>query len=450
MKTAQGYRQLLPLPYGIMRESRRDPLGFLLGGTRRFGDVWRYRVGPWVFHVIAHPDHVRHVLQDHWRNYPRSWLYRFTKDVIGDGLVSTEGDVWRRQRRMVQPAFGPQKVAALAAAMTDATKEMLDRWATLYAGTGKPFDLAAEMIGLTLDVVGRTLLGVDLRGERERIGAAVTVGLAYLEHRITKLASAPLAVPTPRNLRFRASRRVLDGIVYDIIRARREGGVDGRPDLLSLLLSLRDEETGATMTDREVRDHVITFIGAGHETTAIALAWTWYLLAQHPEAMARVREEVGRVLDGRVPTAADLPGLEYTRRVVAEALRIYPPVYGIVKGVVADDEIGGYPIRGGSMVVLSQYVTHRHPEFWPEPETFDPDRFLPERVAARPRFAWFPFLGGPHQCIGEGFAMMEATLVVAMVTQRFRLELAPGAAVKPKPMLSLRPDGGVPMVAERA
>lgn len=447
---APGVRQLLPLPYGHMARSLRDPLAFMSDGRRRFGDVFRHQLGPFAFNLVSHPDGVRHVLQDNYKNYPRSWLYRFTRVVAGDGLVATEGDVWRRQRRMVQPAFNPQRVAALARPMTDAAAAMLDRWdRARHAETGTPFDVAAEMIALTLRIVGATLLGVELGGATDRIGPAVATALAYLDHRIRRLVSPPLWLPTPRNRRFRDAMRTLDGVVYDIIATRRRTGEDAG-DLLAMLLQVRDEETGQGMTDRELRDQVTTFIGAGHETTAVLLAWVWYLLSQHPDAERRVREEVGHVLAGRVPTFDDLPALRVTRMVIQEALRLYPPVYALARDVAADDEIGGYRIPRGSIVVLSQYITHRHPDVWADPERFDPDRFTPERIAARPRFAWFPFLGGPHQCVGQDFAIMEATLIVAMVVQRYRLALAPGAKVEPKSMLSLRPAGGLPMIASRA
>jgi cytochrome P450 len=412
--------------------------------------VFRYQVGPWSFHLVSRPDGVRHVLQDNYRNYPRSWMYRRTRPVIGDGLVSTEGEVWRRQRRMVQPAFTHQRVAALAAPMTDLAARMLDRWDAQYADTGKTFDVAAEMVGLTLDIVGRTLLGVDLTDDAAVMRRLVSEALAWLEHRMSHLAYPPPWVPTPRNLRFRRTMKAFDSIVYRIVGDRRAAGAGG-DDLLSLMLDVRDEEGGgAGMTDLEVRNQVMTFIGAGHETTAVALAWTWYLLANHPEVENRARAEVDQALAGRRPTFHDLPRLPYLKTVIEEALRVYPPVYGVARDVLADDRVAGYRIPRGTTVILSPYVTHHLPDLWPQPEKFDPDRFTPARSAGRPRFAWFPFLGGPHQCIGQDFAMMEATLILSMVLQRFRLRLAPGATVKFKPLMSLRPATGVPMTLERA
>jgi cytochrome P450 len=449
-KTAPGVRQLVPLPFlgGPLARSRRDPLGFLLEGMRRYGDVFRYQLGPLVFHLVAHPEHVKHVLLDQARNYPRSWYYERTKVVVGEGLVTTEGAAWRRLRRMVQPAFHHQRVAALTGLMTGAIAAMLDRWREAARG-GEPLDVAAEFVGLTLRIVGRALLGLELGGQADRIGAAVTTALEYLERRLGNLLSLPLAIPTPSNRRARRALATLDAVIAGILaHRRREPGRD-RDDLLDLLLAVRDEETGAGLTDRELRDQVLTFIGAGHETTAVGLSWTVYLLSRHPEAQGRLRAELAEVLGDRTPTADDLPRLDFTRRVIEEALRLYPPAYALVRDAVAEDAIGGFRIPARSMVILSPYVTHRHPDFWPDPETFDPDRFSPGRSAGRPRFAWFPFLGGPHQCIGQEFAMMEMTLSVAMIVQPFRFQLAPGACVEPKPMLSLRPRHGVPILLQR-
>jgi cytochrome P450 len=450
-KQAPGVRQLvpLPLPFGPLARSRRDPLGFLLGGIQRHGDVFRYQLGPLVFHLIAHPDHVKHVLLDNQKNYPRSWYYNRTRVVVGEGLVTTEGAAWRRLRRMAQPAFHYQRVAALAEVMTGAIEVLRLSWRQ-YAQSGKPVDVAAEFVALTLQIVGRALLNIDLAGEAERVGQAVTTALGFLEHWLTHLLAPPLWVPTPRNLRARRALRTLDNLVHDIIRQRRRDPQHDTGDLLAMLLAVRDEETGEGLTDVELRDQVLTFIGAGHETTAVALAWTVYLLSQHPAVDDRLSSEIAAVLDGRTPTAADLPRLPYTRQVIEESLRLYPPVYAVARDLVNDDTIGGFHIPARSMVVLSPYVTHHHPDIWPDPDTFDPDRFSPERSADRPRFAWFPFLGGPHQCIGQDLAMMEMTLAVAMLRQAFRFQLAPGARVEIRPMLSLRPRHGIPITIHSA
>jgi cytochrome P450 len=441
-KIAPGLRQLVPTPFGPLARARTDPLGFMLDGRRRYGDVFRFQMGPFVVHLLAHPDHIRHVLLDNQANYARSWVYNRPKLAAGEGLVTTDGPVWRRLRRMMQPAFHHRRIEAMAGMMTDATDELRGRWRE-RPQRDQPLDVAAEFMALTLRIVGQTLLGVDLGGKADRIGPAISTTMEYVQYRLDNILALPLGVPTPRNLRFRRALGLLDSIIFEIIdRRRRE---PGRDDLLTLLLAARDEETGEGLTDRELRDQLMTFIAAGHETTAGTLAWAFYLLSQNPEAQDRLRAEVATVLGGRTPTAADLPRLAYTRRVIEESLRIYPTVYGLLRDAKVDDEIGGYRIPAGSQVFLSPYVTHRHPDYWPDPEAFDPDRFLPERSASRPRFTWFPFLGGPHQCIGQEFAMMEAMLVVAMITQEFRLHFIPGTRVEPQAMLTLRPRGGLPM-----
>jgi cytochrome P450 len=447
-KKAPGVSQVVPIPgFGPLARSRRDPLGFLLEGRARYGDVFRYQLGPLVFHLVAHPEYVKHVLVDHARNYPRSWYYSRTKVVVGEGLVTTEGAAWRRLRRLSQPAFHHQRVGALAGLMTDCAEAMLGGWREL-ARSREPLDLAAEFVALTLRIVGRALLSIDLAGEADRVGRAVTTALEYLERRLSGLLVVPPFVPTSGNLRARRALRILDNLVFDIIAARRREPDRVAHDLLAMLLAVRDEDTGESFNDAELRDQVLTFIGAGHETTAVALAWTVYLLARHPEAESRLRAEVAATLGDRTPIAEDLPRLPFTRRVIEESLRLYPPVYAVVRDAVDEDEIGGYGIPPRSMIILSPYVTHRHPEVWPDPGVFDPNRFTPERASGRSRFAWFPFLAGPHPCIGQEFAMMEMTLVIAMVIQAFRFRIAPGARVEPRPMLSLRPRDGLPMLLE--
>lgn len=450
-RTAPGVRQLVPIPMPgtMMARTRRDPLGFLLEGMRRHGDVFRYQLGPLVFHLVAHPDHVRRVLVDNARNYPRSWYYGRTRVVVGEGLVTTEGAAWRRLRRMSQPAFQHDRIAALAGMMTGAIGAMLDRWrAHARAGPDRPIDVAAEFAGLTLRIAGRAMLGVDLAGEAGRIGRAVTTALEYLEYRLTHLLAPPAAFPTPRNRRGRRAIREIHEVIAGHLAGLRGGPAADAGDLLAMLLAARDEETGEGLTDAELREQILTFLVAGYETTAVALAWTLSLLARHPEAADRLRAEVVAAIGGRTPTAVDLPRLPYTRRAIEESMRIDPPVYAVARDAIADDEIGGYHIPARSMVVLSPYVTHRHPEFWPDPEAFDPDRFLPDRSANRPRFAWYPFLGGPHQCIGQEFAMMEMVLATAMIARAFRFRPAPGACPEPRPMLSLRPRDGVPVILE--
>jgi cytochrome P450 len=426
---------------------RRDSLGFLLEGALRFGGVFRFRVGPRLFHLVSDPDLVKQVLQDRHRQYPRSWVYERTKVVIGESLVSTDGPPWQRRRQMIQPGFHHRRIAALADLMTAEAEAMVRRWRA-RGDADAPFDVAAEMNRLTLDIAGRALFGKGLGNEAAAIRIAVAESGKFLERRLGSLVPLPIALPSPAHRRFRAAHSIIDAIAARLIAERRSArGETG--DVLALLLDARDEETGEGLTDREIRDQVLTFMVAGSETTAVALSWTWYLLDRHPDADRRLRAEFDEVLGGRTPTAEDVPRLRYTRMAIEEALRLYPPVPGVARDARADDVLGGYDIPARSTVVLSPYVTHRLPEHWESPEVYDPDRFAPERAAARPQFAFFPFLGGPHQCIGKEFAMLEAILVVATIAQAFRLRLAPGATVEPEASLALRPRYGIPMTATR-
>jgi cytochrome P450 len=438
---APGLRQRWRLPYGALRQARGDPLWFYTQAARRYGDVFRWDIGSLTFHLLSHPDHVKRVLLDRVENYPRSRFYNVVRLATGNGLVVSEGPHWRQQRRLVQPAFHRQRIAALDVLMTTAIGRMLDGWEG-HAASGAELNVGEEMMRLALRIVGEALFSRDVSAETAELGRAVTVAMQYVAYRIQHVLAAPLVVPTRRNRQFQRARTTVDRLVYQMIRERRAEPA-GRDDLLGMLLAARDEQTGEQMSAQEVRDEAVTFLAAGHETTAVALTWTWYLISRHPEVERRLRAEIGQVLGGRLPTSADLPRLRVCRMAIEESMRLYPPVWMMSRGVVADDAVDGYRIPAGSVVLVSQYVTHRHPEFWPNPEGFDPDRFSPEQSASRPRFAYIPFAGGPHSCIGSEFAMMEAVLAVAMTLQRFRLQLVPGHPVVPDPIFTLRPKHGV-------
>jgi cytochrome P450 len=306
----------------------------------------------------------------------------------------------------------------------------------------QPIDVAAEMSRLTLGIVARALFGTALGEDEDEFRGAVSGGLAYANHLVNHFFALPLAVPTPANRRARRAVSRLDRIVWKVIGERRRDARD-RGDLLSMLISARDAETNEVMTDRQLRDEVVTFLVAGHETTAVTLSWTWHLLAQHADVERRLHTEVDAVLEGRMPTLADLPELRYTRMVLEESMRLYPPVWGTMRQAYADDVVGGQLVRKDETVTVSPWLTHRHPDLWERPEEFDPERFTPERSAARPEYAYFPFGGGPRRCIGNQFAMMEAQLILAMTVQAFSLHAVPGHPVEPDPILTLRPRHGV-------
>jgi cytochrome P450 len=423
--------------FGQLGEMRRDPIGLLTSTARVYGDIARYRILHQEIYQVSHPDHVRHVLQDHNRNYnKRTRGFEALRSFLANGLLTSEGAYWLRQRRIMQPAFHRARIAAFGEVMTGAAQAMMDRWRAVRLET---VDVSAEMMRLTLQIVARTLLGVDVSQEADRVGRAVTIALDAATDAIRRPIRLPRFLPMPSTRRLKAALAELDAIVFGVIERRRRGD-DGRGDLLDMLMQTRDEETGESMTDRQLRDEVMTIFVAGHETTAIALGWTWYLLAAHPGIRRRLQHDVDEILAARSPTMTDLPRLPSVDQTVKEVMRLYPPAWIISRRAIEDDEMGGYRVPAGTVIFASPYVTHRHPAFWDDPERFDPDRFQPGGPAERlPHFAYFPFGGGPRQCIGNSFAMMEMQLIVALMLQRCELDLAEGTTAALHPSITLRP-----------
>ncbi len=444
-KTPSGPRGHLLL--GVLPRVRKDPLGTLDEIGRSYPDVARYRLGPMTSHLVTHPDGVRRILQDNVANYTKDHLsYGMARWILGNGLVTSEGSYWLRQRRLAQPAFHRQKIAALGMHMCRAARDRAERWAS-RAGQSAPLDVVHELMELTLSIVGQALLGSDVQAQSDQVGVALNVISAQFVERFRTFRILPPVLPTRMDRAFRAAIGTFDTIVYEIIAERRRNPSD-RGDLLSMFIGARDADTGEQMNDKQLRDEVLTMLTAGHETTATALSWVFVLLEQHPEIERRLHAELDEVLAGRDPSTEDLPRLTYTRMVIDETLRLYPPVYILSRKVVADDVICGYRIPGGTSVDISPLLTHRHPEFWEDPEVFRPERFTPEESARRPKYAYFPFLGGPRQCIGNAFALMEAQLILATLAQRYRLRTPAGHRVIPDPLVTLRPKGGLPMTVE--
>jgi len=431
---------------GMLLAIRRNPTAVFMDAARRFGDVAYLKIGPRRGYLLTNPADVRHVLQDNAANYRKSPLYDKLRQSLGNGLLTSEGAFWLRQRRIAQPAFHRQRIAALAGTMAGAVREMAVDWAAI-ASAGQPVDIGDEMMRLTRTVVLRTLLGTDLGPFTTGIDRAWKVMNEHIGDSFWSLGVTD-GWPTPRNRRFQAARAVLRGAVEYAIRQRR-AQPSGGDDLLSMLMDARDEDTGESMTDEQLRVEVTTFLLAGQETTSLALTWTFYLLSQHPAIRERLEAELDGVLGGREPAYEDLPNLPFTRRVIDEAMRLYPPAWGFSRQALGDDELGGYRLPRGWLAFLMPYVLHRHPTYWPDPDRFDPDRFLPERSADRPKFAYLPFGAGPRQCIGNQFALLEAHLSVATLAQTYRLHLVPGHPVEPWPLITLRPRFGMPMTIER-
>lgn len=433
-----------PPDYTILRQLRRaarDPLGFYKRYWNTYGDITRIHwYGDQNAYLCVHPEMVGHILQGNWSNYPKGFFYKRLSVFTGKGLFTSEGDLWLRQRRLAQPAFHRAKIENLCAVMAATVGETLDRWDREQLSG--PFDLAAETMKLALQIVGRTLFGTDLGGDADRFHALMNVALFHVEHRFNPL-TLPEKIPTPRNRKFLAAKAQLDKWILEIVQAR-QNHTETHDDLLQLLVDARDEE-GEGMSERQLADEVLTLLVAGHETTADALAWGFSLLARNPHKR-EILEAEATALNGRPPAYTDLANLPYAKMVFEEAMRLYPPIWALAREAKNDDVVGGYPIEAGSNIMVLPYLTHRHPDFWEEPETFEPERFAPENVAKRPKFAYFPFGGGPRLCVGQAFALMEGQIALSMIASRFRLELAPDQKLEMHPSLALRPKGGLWMI----
>jgi len=411
----------------------RDQLGFFSRCAREYGDIVPIRLGPSRGFLIFHPDAIEELLVVHSRNLIKSRGVRLLRALLGDGLVVAEGDLWLRQRRLMQPAFHRQRVAAYGEIMAVHAERRMAGWRE-----DTVVDMHEEMMAVTRAIVARALFDADVSEEARLIGDAMDIVAESFGKRLGSLrAFLPMWLPTPDNLRLRRAVRGLDRVVYRMIADRRRA--EARGDLLSILLEAQDADDGSRMTDRQVRDEVMTLFLAGHETTAVALSWTWYLLAQHPAADARLADELRTVLGGRAPTVADLPALRYAEMVVTESMRLYPPAYAMGREVVRPIELAGHALPAGSILIIGTWAVHRDARWFDDPETFRPERWTDDAASRLPRFAYLPFGGGARQCIGNGFAMMEAVLILATIAQRFRPALVPGQRVTPTPYITLRP-----------
>jgi cytochrome P450 len=436
-----------PGPYGHMlwgclRNLQREPLAFYNRINREYGHCVRIRGFPGVYiYLLTHPDAVEHVLQKNHKNYRKPDFFNSTVGLLaGNGVLTSEGDFWLRQRRLMQPAFHRQHLAKLAPLMVSAAESFVrEREA---APPGQVFDILDAMMKLALHIAGRTLFSADITGDADDIGHAYRVAFEFVSHRMNSPRLIPPWFPTPGNLAFARAKKLLDRVVLNLIAARRAIASKSE-DLLSLLLAARDEDTGEAMTDQQLKDEALTLLTAGHETAGASLSWTWYLLGQNPRVQEDLCDEVRGKLQGRVPTLEDLPDLPLTRAVYEESLRLYPPAWGQPREAIGADEIGGFAIPPKAIITLNQWITQRHPDFWEDPDQFKPERFLPGKTTTRPKFAYFPFGGGPRICIGSTFALMEAPLVLATIVQRFKVDLAADQNVVPDPTFTLRPKFGV-------
>ena len=425
---------------GVMPEFNRDTLGFIRR-CQDYGDVVRTRFFYLPAYFLYNPDDIEYVLSTNSRNFIKSRSLRsnFFRRLVGNGLVTSEGEFWRRQRRLAQPAFHRQRISAYGNVMVDYAQRIISSWRA-----DEVRDIHRDMMCLTLEIVVQTLFNADVSGDADRIGRVLSQMVKPFASQATLKWILDNRLPTPTHRRFHKAARQIDELVYRIISERRESGCD-QGDLLSMLLAAHDED-GSQMTDQQLRDEVMTLFLAGHETTALTLSWAWYLLALDSDVEKKFHAELEEVLAGKPPTVADLPRLKYTEMIAKESMRLYPPAYGVGREAIAECEIGGYRVRPKTQVFMFQWAIHRDPRFFDEPERFNPDRWTEEFISRLPKYAYFPFGGGPRQCIGNYFAMMEVVLLLATIGQRFRLSLVPDHPVTLLPAMSLRPRDGIKVV----
>lgn len=424
---------------------RRNALAFLCHVSQTYGDVAAFRLGPERVVLLTHPEAIHGVLVTQHRNFIKARRGEVSKQFLGEGLLNSEGEVHHRQRRLIQPAFSRQRLAQYAPIMTAYGLRLCQHWQP-----GETVDMAKSMAQVTLAIAGKTLFGTEISAEADDIGAAITTLLQFSTRFNLPFAETLMRLPLPSNRRLRQAQQVLDSTLYRLIQARRANGQAETSDVLSVLLTAQETEgQGQSMTDKQVHDEALTLLLAGHETTAVALTWTWYLLAQHPAVEAKLHAELTSILNGRVPTEADLPHLSYTRMVLTEAMRLYPPAWMMTRRTLTEYEVGGYTLPARTFMMISPYVTHRDARFFPSSEVFDPERWAAPHDTDHLKYAYFPFGGGPRQCIGEHFAWMEGLLLMATLAQQWQMRLVPGHPVVPSPLVTLRPKYGMPMMLAR-
>lgn len=427
---------------GVMSEFSRDTFGFI-ERCRDYGDVVRMRFLYLTVYFLYHPNDIEYVVATNAKNFIKSRNQRspLFQRLVGNGLLTSEGEVWKRQRRLAQPAFHRHRINAYAETMASYAERMVSTWSAREVR-----DVHRDMMRLTLEIVVKTLFNADVSADADKVGRVLSRIVTPFAGQATLKWIADNRLPTATHRSFNQDAREIDAIVYRIIDERRRSGQD-EGDLLSMLLNAHDED-GSQLSDKQLRDEVMTIFLAGHETVALTLSWAWYLLARNPETEKKFHAELAEVLGGRLPTMEDLARLQYTEKIAKESMRLYPPAYALGREAVEECEIGGFRVPRGAQVFMFQWATQRDGRFFPQPEEFQPERWTEEFTNSLPKYAYFPFGGGPRACIGNYFAMMEAVLVLATLGQRFRFSLVPDHPVRLMPAMSLRPKDGIKVVVE--
>ncbi|MFN8419732.1 MAG: cytochrome P450 [Anaerolineae bacterium] len=427
---------------GNLPEFNGDSIKFMLE-NRQYGDLTRFFFGPFPVLVINSPELSHEVLMDSLTKWSKPALtLAVLEPIIGNGLFTSEGDFWKRQRKLVQPAFHSKRIGEYGQVMADYSNDLAKEWA---GAIGQERAIEKDMTHLTMRIIAKTLFDADVTVEASEVGETIREALALVEEGFRQLFPPPKWMPTKHNRRMKRAVARLDKLIQGFIDARRASNED-KGDFLSLLLQARDEDDNSQMTDKQVRDEAMTLFGAGHETTSVTMTWTWYLLSQHPEVAAKLHEELDLVLAGRLPTLADLHNLPYTDMVIKEAMRLYPAAWSVTRMPNEDVNLDGYLAKKGQIAFINVIGMHHDPRFFPQPEKFMPERFAPEHEKNIPKYAYLPFGGGPRVCIGNSFAMMEARLILATLAQRFAPEVAPGFEVYPDRQFTLKPKYGMKMV----
>jgi cytochrome P450 len=426
---------------GMIPEMTKDMLGMFMDLTKNHGGIVQFKLLNKTYMLVTKPDYVKHILQSNHHNYIRGRSVETGRVLLGNGLPLSDGDFWLSQRRIIQPAFHRQKLNKISETITSAIQNQLSSWDKYK--NHQPFDMEDEMTNLTLSIIIKTMFSAKITDAQVKsLGEEFRIASAFMLWKSQQFVQLPLSVPLPKHIQYNKAAKVLNEIVYPLIA---EGRKNPQDDLLGMLLNAKDAETGLGMSDAQLRDEIITIFFAGHETSAMALTWAFYLIAKNKHVESKLIGEITQVLNTRTPTLEDLPKLTYTTQVINEVLRLYPPAYLFAREAVTDQELDGYLIPAGTLIFITPYVTHHDTHYWSDPEIFDPERFIPENISKRDKDIYYPFGAGPHICIGNNLAMMEMQLTLAMIYQRFKPDLMSDSAMGLKPEATLRPKSGMLM-----